>query len=121
MAARISGVTLPNKRIEVALTYVYGVGRSLSQKILTKCKISFDKRADELTENELVLIRNELETIPHEGDLRRKVQNDLKRLSDIGCYRGYRHRRRLPSRGQRTSCNARTRRGKKVTIAGKKG
>lgn len=121
MAARISGVTLPNKRIEVALTYIYGVGRSLSKKILQKHNISLDKRADDLTEDELTRIRQELDTIPHEGDLRRKVQNDLKRLSDIGCYRGYRHRRRLPSRGQRTSCNARTRRGKKVTIAGKKG
>lgn len=120
MSARISGVTLPNKRIEVALTYVYGVGRSLSKSILEKTKISFDKRADSLTEEEISKIRAELEIVPHEGDLRRKLQNDMKRLSEIGCYRGYRHRRRLPCRGQRTQTNARTRKGKKVTIANKK-
>jgi small subunit ribosomal protein S13 len=118
--ARISGVTLPNKRIEVALTYVYGVGRPLSISILKKVKIPFDKRADDLSEDEISKIRAELEFIPHEGDLRRKLQNDLKRLSEIGCYRGYRHRRRLPCRGQRTQTNARTRKGKKVTIANKK-
>lgn len=120
MSARISGVTLPNKRIEVALTYIYGVGRPLAKKILTKLNIPLDKRADDLTEEELVAIRSELDLIPHEGDLRRKLQNDIKRLSEIGCYRGYRHRRRLPCRGQRTSNNARTRKGKKVAIAGKK-
>lgn len=120
MPARISGVTLPNKRIAVALTYVYGVGRPLAETILEKVSVNFDKRADDLTEEELVRIRAELEQVPHEGDLRRKIQNDLKRLQDIGCYRGYRHRRRLPCRGQGTKCNARTRKGKKVTIANKK-
>lgn len=100
---------------------MYGVGRPLAKTILTKHDIPFDKRADDLTEEELVKIRAELEAIPHEGDLRRKVQGDVKRLSEIGCYRGYRHRRKLPCRGQRTSNNARTRKGKKVTIAGKKG
>lgn len=120
MPARISGVTLPNKRIEVALTYVFGVGRPLSKAILEKAKIPFDKRADDLEEEELVKIRTALDSIPHEGDLRRKVQNDLKRLGEIGCYRGYRHRRRLPCRGQRTQTNARTRKGKKMTIANKK-
>lgn len=118
--ARISGVTLPNKRIEVALTYVYGIGPSLSKSLLKKVGVDLNKRADELSEDELVKIRAELEIIPHEGDLRRKVQNDLKRLQEIGCYRGYRHRRRLPCRGQKTKVNARTRRGKKSTIANKK-
>lgn len=121
MPARISGITLPNKRIVIALTYVYGIGKSLAQDLLKKTKIDENKRADDLSEEELVKIRAELEHISHEGDLRRKVQNDLKRLTEIGCYRGYRHRRRLPVRGQRTQCNARTRKGKKVTIAGKKG
>lgn len=120
MAARVSGVTLPNKRIEVALTYVYGIGLNTSQEILQSAKIDPNKRADELTEDELNKIRTQIDLIPHEGDLRRKVQNDLKRLQEIGCYRGYRHRRKLPCRGQQTKTNGRTRKGKKVTIANKK-
>jgi small subunit ribosomal protein S13 len=111
---------LPNKRVEVALTYIYGVGRTTATKICKKRNIDLNKRADELTEEEANSIREELDIIPHEGDLRRKVQNDLKRLQEIGCYRAYRHRRRLPCRGQRTRKNARTRRAKKITIANKK-
>lgn len=120
MATRIAGIPLPNKRIEIALTYVYGIGPSLSKSILTAAKIDLDKRADDLTEEEAVKIREALDAIPHEGDLRRKIQNDLKRLQEIGSYRGYRHRRRLPCRGQKTKKNARTRKGKKVSIANKK-
>ncbi len=120
MPARISGVTLPNKRAIIALTYIFGVGKPRAQELLDKTGISVDKRADNLTEDEISKIRAELDTIPHEGDLRRKIQNDLKRLGEIGCYRGYRHRRKLPCRGQRTQTNARTRKGKKMTIANKK-
>lgn len=120
MPARISGVTLPNKHAEIALTYVYGVGKTTARKILEKTGIDLNKRADQLTDDEVALISKELEIIPHEGDLRRKVQNDLKRLQEIGSYRGYRHRRKLPCRGQRTRSNARTRKGKSVPIANKK-
>ena len=120
MATRISGVTLPNKRAVIALTYIYGVGPVLSKQILATCNISEDKRADDLTEDEQQAIRSELEHIIHEGDLRPQTMNDFKRLQDIGSYRGYRHRRRLPVRGQKTRVNARTRRGKKTTIANKK-
>lgn len=120
MPTRISGITLPNKRSIIALTYVYGVGKSTAEKVLQKTGIDPNKRADNLTEEEATRIRKELEVIPHEGDLRRKLQNDVKRLQEISCYRAYRHRRGLPCRGQRTRYNARTRRGRKVTIANKK-
>lgn len=120
MPARISGVTLPNKPAAIALTYVYGVGRITAIKVLEAAKVDITKRADDLTDDEVKKITAELDKIPHEGDLRRKVQNDLKRLQEIGCYRGYRHRRRLPCRGQRTRSNARTRKGKAVAIANKK-
>jgi small subunit ribosomal protein S13 len=120
VSVRISGVVLPNKRVIIALTYIYGVGKSTSKAILEKVGISFDRRSNTLTEDEVSKIRLELDGISHEGDLRRKIQNDLKRLNEIGCYRGYRHRRGLPCRGQRTQKNARTRKGKKVTIANKK-
>jgi len=120
VATRIAGIPLPNKRIEIALTYVYGIGPSLAKDILSTANIDLNKRADDLTEDEATKIREALEGIPHEGDLRRKIQNDLKRLQEIGSYRGYRHRRRLPCRGQKTKKNARTRKGKKVTIANKK-
>lgn len=99
---------------------MYGVGKSTAEKVLQKTGIDPNKRADNLTEEEATRIRKELEVIPHEGDLRRKLQNDVKRLQEISCYRAYRHRRGLPCRGQRTRYNARTRRGRKVTIANKK-
>ncbi len=118
--ARIAGVNLPNKRIEVALTYVYGIGRPRSRSILNKLNIGLDTRANDLTEDQEVLIRKEIERFPTEGDLRQKVSLDLKRLHEIGSYRGYRHRRKLPVRGQRTKTNARTRRGKGIAIANKK-
>ena len=112
--ARIAGVDLPrNKRIEIALTYVYGIGKSSSKTILTKAKVSGDKRTDDLDENDLRQIRDVLENegIKVEGDLRRDTSMNIKRLMDLGCYRGLRHRRGLPVRGQRTHTNARTRKG----------
>jgi len=120
--ARIAGIDLPrNKRVEVALTYIYGIGRSSSQKILTKAGVDFNTRTDALTEAEVSKIR---EIIDHEakveGDLRREVSMNIKRLMDLGCYRGLRHRRGLPVRGQKTKTNARTRKGPRKTVAGKK-
>ena len=120
MATRLSGITLPNKRIQIALTYIYGIGKTQSTTILEKLKINIDKRADDLTENEITAIKAEIDKFPHEGDLKRRVQSDLKRLQEINCYRGRRHSLRLPCRGQKTKVNARTRRGKKSTIANKK-
>lgn len=118
---RIAGVTLPKgKRIEVALTYLYGIGRSLSKKILTELNINLDARVEELSEIDLNRLRDRLGKIILEGELKRRVQSDIKRLVDIGAYRGFRHRRGLPVRGQRTRKNARTRKGKKKTVAGKK-
>lgn len=115
--ARISGVTLPqHKRIEAALTEITGIGRSLSAKILKKLNIDFDKKVKDLTENELIRIQEEISKIPTEGELRRRISQDIKRLQEIGSYRGYRHRRNLPVRGQRTRTNARTKRGKKITV-----
>lgn len=120
--ARISGVDLPNeKRIEISLTYIYGVGQTLSNEILKKCDINPDTRTKDLTDDELTKIRELLENeYKIEGDLRRETMMNIKRLSDIGCYRGRRHRSGLPVRGQRTKTNARTRKGPKRTIAGKK-
>jgi small subunit ribosomal protein S13 len=111
--ARISGVDLPrNKRIEIALTYIYGIGRHAAQVVLTKSGISRDKRSDDLDENDIRKIRDAIEAnFRVEGDLRRDVQLNIKRLMDLGCYRGTRHRRGLPARGQRTHTNARTRKG----------
>lgn len=119
--ARIAGVNLPNKRIVIALTYVYGVGISTSQDILKKVGISENLRAHDLTEEDLQKIRKEIEEVPVEGDLRQKVAADIRRLQDISCYRGRRHRLRLPCRGQKTKVNCRTRKGKKKTVANKKG
>ncbi|MFH0820777.1 MAG: 30S ribosomal protein S13 [Candidatus Peregrinibacteria bacterium] len=114
---RIEGVNLPKeKRLEVALTYVYGIGRSLSRKILKMANVSGDKRVHELTENEEQRIREVVSKYSIEGDLRRFVTGNIKRLQEIGTYRGYRHRRKLPVRGQRTRTNARTKRGKRVTM-----
>jgi small subunit ribosomal protein S13 len=112
--ARIAGVDLPrNKRMEIALTYLYGVGRVLSRQILKSADVSLDKRTDDLDDNEARRIREAIETkgLKVEGDLRREVGLSIKRLMDLGCYRGLRHRKGLPARGQRTHTNARTRKG----------
>ncbi|MGI6202593.1 MAG: 30S ribosomal protein S13 [Eubacteriales bacterium] len=120
--ARISGVDIPNeKRVEIALTYIYGIGRSTARKILAATGISPDTRAKDLTEDEIARLRDEIEKNYHvEGDLRRDIALDIKRLVEINCYRGMRHRRGLPVRGQRTKTNARTRKGPAKTIANKK-
>ena len=120
--ARIAGVDIPNnKRIEIALTYIYGIGRTSSNKILAKTGINPDTRAKDLTEAEVAKLRDEIESNYHvEGDLRRDVALNIKRLVEINCYRGIRHRKGLPVRGQRTKTNARTRKGPAKTIANKK-
>ncbi|GKQ42240.1 30S ribosomal protein S13 [Companilactobacillus sp. RD055328] len=119
--ARIAGVDLPrDKRIVVALTYVFGVGNSTAVKVLKDAGVSEDIRTRDLTPDQEDKIRAEIDKFPVEGDLRRTVSMDIKRLQEIGSYRGIRHRRGLPVRGQNTKNNARTRKGKKVTIAGKK-
>jgi small subunit ribosomal protein S13 len=120
--ARIAGVELPHhKRMEIALTYIYGIGRSAAQKILAEAKVDPARNSDELTAEEQVHIRNVIdEKFKVEGDLRREVQQSIKRLMDLGCYRGIRHRRGLPVRGQRTHTNARTRKGPRKVVAGKK-
>ncbi len=120
--ARISGVDLPkNKRSEIGLTYIYGIGRPTAQSILDKAKISYDKKVGELTDEEVASIRSIIQSdVKVEGALRSEVQMNIKRLTDIGCYRGLRHRKGLPVRGQRTRTNARTRKGKRRTVAGKK-
>lgn len=119
--ARISGVDLPrNKRMEVALTYIYGIGRSSARTILTEARVNFDAKTDQLGDEELVRIRQVIDAYKVEGDLRREVSGNLKRLMDIGAYRGLRHRRGLPARGQRTHTNARTRKGPRRAIQGKK-
>ena len=120
--ARVAGVDLPpNKRAEVGLTYIYGIGRSRSASILSEAAVNLNTRVADLTEDELGRIRAVLEAQGEiEGDLRKRIQMDIKRLMDIGCYRGLRHRRGLPVRGQRTHTNARTRKGRKSAVAGKK-
>lgn len=120
--ARIAGVDLPRrKRIEIGLTYIYGVGRTLAHEVLEKAGVDGATSTDDLTEAEIRQIRDVLEAgYKVEGDLRRQVQLDIKRLKDLGCYRGLRHRRSLPVRGQRTRTNARTRRGPRRTMARKK-
>lgn len=120
--ARIAGVDLPlGKRVEVALTYIYGIGLSRSQKILGKAGVSADIRVKDLTEDEVSRIRRVIQEDGNvEGDLRKKVQMEIRRLIDIGCYRGIRHRVGLPARGQRTHTNARTHKGPRRAIAGKK-
>jgi small subunit ribosomal protein S13 len=121
--ARVAGVDLPpNKRAEIGLTYIYGIGRSRSNAVLKEAGVNLDTRVRDLSEEELSRIRNILEAQGEiEGDLRKRVQMDIKRLMDIGCYRGLRHRRSLPVRGQRTHTNARTRKGpRRATIAKKK-
>lgn len=120
--ARIAGVDLPrDKRIEVALTYIYGIGRSTSQEILNKAQINPDTRTKDLAEDEVARLRALIDReYKVEGDLRREVNLNIKRLQEIGSYRGLRHRRNLPVRGQRTRTNARTRRGARKTVPGKK-
>lgn len=120
--ARIAGVDIPNqKRIEIALTYIYGIGRSTAQKILAATGINPDMRAKDLTDDDIAKLREEIEAHYHvEGDLRREVAMNIKRLQEINCYRGIRHRKGLPVRGQRTRTNARTRKGPAKTIANKK-
>jgi len=120
--ARIAGVNVPtNKRLEISLTYIYGIGPKFSKDICTAVGIDTKKLVSELNEEQIIKIREFIESnFLVEGDLRREVSSRIKRLTDLGCYRGLRHRKRLPVRGQRTHTNARTRKGKAVPIAGKK-
>ncbi len=120
--ARISGVDIPNaKRVEIGLCYIYGIGRSLSNKILQKTGINPDTRVKDLTEDDIAKLREEIENnYVVEGDLRREIALNIKRMVEIDCYRGQRHRKGLPVRGQRTKTNARTRKGPAKTIANKK-
>ena len=119
--ARIVGVDIPNeKRIVVSLTYIYGIGDTTAKKILEAVKISEDIRTKDLTDDQLTAIRSEVAKYATEGDLRREVALNIKRLTEIGCYRGIRHKKGLPVHGQRTRTNARTRKGKRKTIANKK-
>lgn len=115
--ARIAGINLPKeKRIEIALTYIYGIGKSKSTQILDTLNINKDTRTKDLNENDVQKLREFVAKMKTEGDLRRQIGMDIKRLQEAGTYRGYRHRKKLPLRGQRTKTNARTRRGKKVTM-----
>ena len=121
--ARISGVNIPlNKRVEIGLTYIYGIGRPTSNKLLTQLEIEPDRKVRDLTEDEVVRLRDLIDnSLVVEGDLRRERSQNIKRLQEIGCYRGLRHRRGLPVRGQNTKTNARTRKGpKRMQVAGKK-
>ena len=119
--ARIAGIDLPKeKRIEIGLTYIYGIGRKTSNDILAAAKVNPDTRVKDLTEDEVAAIRAQLDNYVVEGDLRRNVALDIKRLIEIGCYRGTRHRKGLPVRGQRSKTNARTRKGPRKTMANKK-
>jgi len=119
--ARIAGVDLPNKNLEIALTYIFGIGRTTARKICEKTRIDPTKKANDLVSEEINDLRHVIENeYKVEGRLRTEVSLNIKRLMDIGCYRGLRHRRGLPVRGQRTRTNARTRKGKKKTVAGKK-
>jgi small subunit ribosomal protein S13 len=120
--ARIAGVNIPlNKRVEVGLTYVYGIGRSTANQVLGQVGVEPDRQVRDLTDDEVVKLREAIEAIPVEGDLRRERSQSVKRLMEIGCYRGLRHRRGMPVRGQRTKTNARTRKGpRRMQVAGKK-
>lgn len=119
--AKIAWVNLPNgKHVEIALTYIYGVGKALSNEVLEKVGIEKNRKIETLSEEELDLIRTELKNYRIEWDLRREISQNIKRLEEINCYRGTRHKKRLPSRGQRTKTNARTRKGKATAIANKK-
>ena len=120
--ARIAGIDLPkNKRIEIALTYIYGIGRPTAQKILNEANIHVDTKSDDLTEDQITAIRQVIDSsYKVEGDLRTEVSMNIKRLMDLGCYRGLRHRRGLPVRGQRTHTNSRTRKGPRRSVVGKR-
>lgn len=119
--ARIAGVDLPdNKRVEIALTYIFGIGRTVSNQILDEAKVDKNTKVKDIKEEELGAIRKIIQTLMVEGDLRRSKTMDIKRLLDLGCYRGLRHRRGLPCRGQRTKTNARTRKGPRKLAIGKK-
>ena len=120
--ARIAGVDLPrDKRVEIALTYIFGIGKTTSQKVLKETGINADTRVRDLTEDEVSKLRETIDgMVKVEGDLRREIYLNIKRLTEIGCYRGIRHRRGLPVRGQRTKTNARTRKGPRRTVANKK-
>jgi len=120
--ARIAGIDLPrNKRIEIALTYIYGIGRKTSQDVLNKAGVDLGAKSGTLTDDEIARIRKVIDSdCKVEGDLRREVTMNIKRLMDLGCYRGLRHRRSLPVRGQRTHTNARTRKGPRRSVVGKK-
>jgi small subunit ribosomal protein S13 len=119
--ARISGIDLPrDKRIEIGLTYIFGIGVPTAKRILAQTGVSPDVRVKDLSSEDEQRLREVVDTLKVEGDLRREISSNIKRLTDIGCYRGLRHRRGLPVRGQRTKTNARTRKGPKRTVAGKK-
>jgi len=119
--ARIAGVDIPNKRMEVALTYIYGIGRTSAQQILAEAGVDPGLRSNDLNENQVAAIRKIIDAnYKVEGELRKEVAGNIKRLMDLSCYRGIRHRRGLPVRGQRTHTNARTRKGRRAPIAGKK-
>ena len=119
--ARIAGINIPpHKHTEIGLTWIYGIGRTTAQKICSAAGIPFNKKIKELTDGDLEKIREEVGKLTIEGDLRRELSMNIKRLMDLGCYRGFRHRRGLPLRGQRTRTNARTRKGPRKAIAGKK-
>ena len=119
--ARIKGIDIPNeKRIEIALTYIYGIGRNLSKQILTAANVDLNKKAKDLTEDELSRIRKEIDNYAVEGDLRREVNMNIKTKMEINSYQGTRHKKNLPVRGQRTNRNARTRKGKGKVVANKK-
>lgn len=119
--ARIAGVDIPrNKRVEISLTYIFGIGKTTSQKILTEAEVNPNTRVQDLSEAEVTKLRQIIDKdVIVEGDLRREIGMNIKRLSEIGCYRGLRHRRHLPVHGQRTKTNARTRKGPKKTVAGR--
>ncbi|MBT2698332.1 30S ribosomal protein S13 [Bacillus sp. ISL-40] len=119
--ARIAGVDIPReKRVVISLTYIYGIGKNTAQKVLAEAGVSVDTRVRDLTEDELNKIRDIIDKLKVEGDLRREISLNIKRLMEIGCYRGLRHRRGLPVRGQNTKNNARTRKGPRKTVANKK-
>lgn len=119
--ARIQGVDIPkNKHVVIAITYIFGIGPTLANKIVEKTKIDPTTRVKDLSEDELVKLRDAIAENIVEGDLRRQIQQNIRRLTEIACYRGIRHRKKLPCRGQRTHTNARTKRGKRVAVAGKK-
>lgn len=119
--ARIAGVDLPdNKRVEIGLTYIFGIGKSVSNKIIEEAQVDRNTKVKDLSEDELGKIRKIIQSLMVEGDLRRQLNVDIKRLNDLGCYRGLRHRRQLPCRGQRTKTNARTRKGPRKISVGKK-